>query len=81
MKELEKSFSSGKTIIKKCYSCNCLIESVHEPKRCPDCHKSFLPTNYFAKVHAKNEKEFDALFAHCDELHEQDLIRGLTVIW
>ena len=61
--------------------CGTLMEDVVEQKKCTSCHKSFLPTNYFGKVHAKTEKEFDSLFSHCDELHEEDLIKGITVIW
>ena len=70
-----------KLIIKKCHLCGTLIESTDEPKRCTGCKKSFLPANYFSKVHAKNSEEFDNLFASSDELEDNDLIIGLNVLW
>ena len=81
MEELSRTKSSGKTIIKKCYMCGTVMEGIQEQKKCSGCKKSFLPSNYFGKVHAKNEKEFDSLFSHCDEIHEEDLIKGISVIW
>ena len=70
-----------KIILKKCHVCDHLNESENEPRRCQKCNKSFLPSNYFTKVHAKNTEEFERLFASSDELQEEDLIRGIYVIW
>lgn len=72
---------SGTTIIKKCHVCGTIHESFEEVQKCKSCKKSFLPTNYFSKVHAKNSKEFQNLFCNAEELDEQDLIFGLHVLW
>ena len=71
----------SKTIIKMCHKCAHLIESAKEIERCPKCKKSFLPSNYFGKVHAKNSKDYSSLFTDADELSELDIITGITVIW
>ena len=41
----------------------------------------FLPFHYFNKVHAKNSEEFSNLFSHVDEINEEDLVKGIHVIW
>ncbi len=68
-------------LIKRCHLCGFLIETNKEVSQCPHCKKSFLPLNYFGKVHAKNSKEYQNLFADSEELTEDDLIKGLTVLW
>jgi len=73
--------SKGKLLIKKCHVCGTIMESEREHKKCVQCNKAFLPNNYFGKIHAKNSKEYDELFAHCDEVHEEDLIKGINVLW
>lgn len=78
--ELNKN-ESTKLLIKKCHLCGHMMESAEEVKKCTKCKKSFLPVNYFSKVHSKNPKDYDALFASSHELHESDLIKGLTVLW
>lgn len=75
------AIESGKTLFKKCHICGELMESSAEVQRCNQCKKSFLPLNYFGKIHAKNSKEFDELFVSCDELCEEDLIKGISVLW
>ena len=72
---------SRKKIIKKCHVCGNINEANREVEKCGGCHKPFLPMNYFGKVHAKNSNEFKELFANATELHEEDTIKGLTVIW
>ncbi len=76
-------FKSCKTkvLLRKCHVCGEVIESVVEPKKCPSCHKSFLPLNYFSKTGANGKTDFDNLFSETDELFEEDLIRGLYVLW
>ncbi len=69
------------TLIKKCHRCGHLMEGPTEPEKCGQCQKSFLPSRYFEKVHAKNSEEFKQLFASSHELNEEDLIKGLHVLW
>jgi len=78
VKEIKKS---TKVLIKKCHVCGVVSESFQETKKCGGCNKSFLPINYFSKVHAKNSKEFDELFSFSEDLHEEDLIKGINVLW
>ena len=79
--ETKYSTTTDKILIKLCHKCGDLTESYMEPENCASCNKSFLPTNYFYKVHAKNSEEFKNLFLHIDDLHEEDLIKGYNVIW
>jgi hypothetical protein len=78
---LKERLTKEQVLIKKCHLCGHLIESSKEVDKCPCCKKSFLPLNYFGKVHAKNKNDFENLFATCEELTESDLIRGIYVIW
>jgi hypothetical protein len=79
--ETKAQVDQSKLIIKKCHCCGHIMESCEEIQKCTACKKSFLPVNYFSKVHAKNQKEFENLFASSHEIHEKDLIKGLTVLW
>jgi RecJ-like exonuclease len=79
--ELTKQEINGKLLIKKCHSCGHLMESAQEPQKCQKCKKSFLPVNYFSKIHSKSQQDYDQLFAYGHELHEEDLIKGLSVLW
>ncbi len=73
--------AKGRVLIKKCHVCGHVMESVKEVERCGSCNKSFLPINYFGKIHAKNSTEYRNLYADCNELVEEDLIKGISVIW
>ena len=73
--------SKEKVIIKKCHVCGQLHETTTELQKCVKCNKSFLPLNYFGKVHANNEKDYKNLFAESHELDEEDLILGIYVLW
>jgi hypothetical protein len=57
------------------------MESVKEIKKCEKCKKSFLPIGYFVKRQAINSHEFNALFSSGEDLHEEDLVKGIYVIW
>lgn len=76
---------SKNSFIRKCHVCGELNEAETEIKRCCGCKKPFMPTNYFSKVHDANglnkNEDDDALYDHCSDLNEKDLIKGLTVIW
>lgn len=79
--EQTKKETSGKLLIKKCHVCGHVMESAQEVQKCGGCKKSFLPVNYFSKVHSRSQKDYEQLFAASYELHEEDLIKGLTVLW
>ena len=70
-----------RVIVKKCHVCGEIIESFEEVQRCSACKKSFLPSNYLDKEHARNSKEFELLFDSSSEIDERDLIKGLHVLW
>lgn len=72
---------TSQTIIKKCHCCGTLMESEREVERCTKCRKAFLPSHYFNKVHAKNSDEYRQLFDFAQDLHEDDLVKGLCVLW
>lgn len=80
MKELAKAKGSRK-LIKACHKCNQVTESDREIERCPKCSKAFLPLNYFDKIHFDPNARFNDLFTHCDEINEEDLIKGIHVLW
>ena len=81
MQNMGLSFTREKLIIRKCHKCGELNEGSEEPRKCSKCKKSFLPFNYFSKVHAPTSKEFDELFAKSDELQDSDIIKGIAALW
>ena len=70
-----------RVLIKKCHVCGQMIEAHTEQEKCVCCGKSFLPLNYFEKIHDHQDSTFSELYAESHELHEEDLIVGLYVIW
>ena len=70
-----------KVLIKKCHVCGHLNYSSIEIEKCPECNKSFLPSSYFTKIHCTSTKEFKELFASAEDISEEDLIKGIHVIW
>ena len=77
----ENTFSSKSVIIKKCHVCGHINEGHREMENCKKCKKGFLPLNYFQKIHAKSSEEYKYLFLDSNELHPDDLIKGLYVLW
>ena len=73
--------NSKKLLIKKCHICGHLNESHNELERCKNCHKSFLPSSYFNKVHEQAGQNYKNLYSEVTELEEKDLIIGIHVIW
>jgi len=71
----------SKVMFKKCHVCGHINEAALEPDRCGQCRKSFLPSNYFQKIHAKETNDFKQLFSPCEELCEEDLVKGFHVLW
>jgi len=70
-----------KKLVKLCHMCCQVTESEKEIQRCPKCNKSFLPLNYFEKIHSGEKKNFSELFENCEFIAEEDLIRGIHVLW
>lgn len=78
----ELSFKTrSKIIIKKCHVCGKINESTTEQARCGSCNKSFLPLNYFAKIHDHGSTQYENLFSDSHELSEEDLVKGIYVLW
>ncbi len=74
--------NKGKVLVKKCHMCGHIIEGHIEAQRCPSCRKSFLPMDYFSKIHNKDAKaHYDDLFSSVEEIFEEDLIKGLNCLW
>lgn len=67
-------------LIKKCHHCGFLMELGHEVEKCKKCKKTFLPSNYFLKIHDK-ESKYSSFFSKTSELHESELVKGLHVLW
>ena len=61
--------------------CGQITESHREIEKCSSCSKSFLPLNYFHKIHNQENAKYKDLFAESYELNESDLIRGIFVLW
>lgn len=78
--ELNKQVRT-KLIMRKCHVCSHVNESHAELEKCKSCGKSFLPLNYFEKVHEHDQNKFRDLFASGHEIAEEDLIKGLFVLW
>ncbi len=78
---LSTKSDSEKLIIKKCHLCGQINSGYKEPHKCTQCKKSFLPLNYFSKIHSSSSSEYENLFASSNEIHEEDVVKGLTVIW
>ena len=79
-KEVNKSIQA-KLLIKKCHVCGQVTESTVELEKCINCGKAFLPLNYFSKIHDHTEVNYADLFAESHEIHEDELIKGLYVLW
>ena len=76
----EISFSKPKLIIRKCHQCSQIVEAHKEQDKCLHCGKSFLPLKYFDKIH-NHKGNFKDLFAEGFELAEEDLVKGIYVLW
>lgn len=83
MRTALRTGKKSKKIIKRCHICDQITESSKEIDKCVSCGKSFLPLNYFSKIHDHEGHKYDysELFAQSHELEEEDLIIGLYVLW
>jgi len=75
------SSNKARTLIKKCHMCGFISESFIEIQKCTACNKAFMPLNYFNKVHNTQSFQFNELFSPSDELTEEDIIKGIYVLW
>ncbi len=73
--------SKEKLLIRVCHSCLKINESSIEMERCQHCKKAFLPLRYFEKIHQDQNEKWENHFATADQLDEEDLIKGLYVLW
>lgn len=71
----------SKIIIRKCHMCGHIMGQEKEPQKCEQCKKSFLPFNYFSKIHSKSNSDYEKLYSYGHEIHEEEMVKGLTVIW
>lgn len=82
MNETTKNKHKNPTmIVRKCHVCGQVHESSIEIQKCVKCNKSFLPLNYFEKVHNTKQADYSTIFAESHELDEQDIIKGIFVLW
>jgi hypothetical protein len=68
-------------LMRVCHRCNHVNESSVELERCTHCQKSFLPLRYFDKVHASHGEKWKTNFSSTAEIEEEDLIKGIFVLW
>ena len=80
MKEVEKK-KSAKLLLTVCHHCLKVNESTTELERCTHCNKSFLPLRYFEKIHKEKNAKWINNFSRAEELEEEDLVKGLFVLW
>lgn len=80
MKDTQKS-SKEKLLIRACHSCLKLNESEKELERCAHCNKAFLPLRYFDKIHHDKDVKWENHFYPTELIEEEDLIKGLFVLW
>jgi hypothetical protein len=83
MKKEERSArfcSPPQVIIKICHVCGGVSESEREIQKCAHCKKSFLPLNYFNKIQERHA-HYEDLFCYGTELCDEDLVKGIYVLW
>jgi hypothetical protein len=73
---------SKKLLFKVCHRCLRAHATEIEPERCPYCLKAFLPHGYFQHIHQqKKSARYQLFFQDTDDLDEEDLVKGLNVLW
>lgn len=45
------------------------------------CNKAFLPLRYFEKIQSDKQAKWESHFSGADMIEEEDLIKGLFVLW
>jgi hypothetical protein len=80
VKDIKKT-TKEKLLIRSCHSCLKVNESTTELERCTHCNKAFLPLRYFDKIHNSKEAKWENYFYPTELIEEDDLIKGLFVLW
>lgn len=80
MKETDLK-TKEKLLIRACHACLKINESEKELERCSHCNKPFLPLRYFEKVHQHKDQKWEKFFSSSEHIEEEDLIKGLFVLW
>ncbi len=80
MKNLETK-TEEKFLIRACHACLKINESKCELERCAHCGKPFLPLRYFDKIHTDKNAKWESRFYPTELIDEEDLIKGLFVLW
>ena len=70
-----------KKLIRVCHACCEVNESERELERCSHCNKAFLPLRYFEKIHQAKEAKWETHFWEAEQMEEEELIKGLFVLW
>jgi hypothetical protein len=80
VEEIKKT-KKEKLLLRNCHSCLKINESSKELERCAHCNKAFLPLRYFDKIHQEKDLSWENYFYPTDLIEEEDLIKGLFVLW
>ena len=78
---MKRNDKKNKLLLRNCHACLKINESDQELERCCHCNKPFLPLRYFEKVHSQEESKWENYFYPTDLIEEEDLIKGLFVLW
>lgn len=81
MKNKVNKTKKVKLLLRSCHACLKLNESEQELERCLRCNKPFLPLRYFEKIHSQEESKWENYFYPTEFIEEEDLIKGLFVLW
>jgi hypothetical protein len=76
-----KKINDDKLLMRVCHRCLKINESTQELERCTHCNKAFLPLRYFEKVHEDKDQKWEKYFSTTEHIEEEDLIKGLFVLW
>jgi hypothetical protein len=79
--EETKKTTKEKLLIRNCHSCLKINESYKELERCAHCGKAYLPLHYFDKIHHDKNTKWENYFYPTNLIEEDDLIKGLFVLW
>lgn len=76
-----KNKHQTKLLIRSCHLCGHVNESECEIERCSKCRKHFLPFSYAGMQTPLNSQQYQAIFKDISDLGEEDVIKGIGVLW